>query len=179
MTWVPKNRPENDDDENSCKDDDEKGNFVRNFESQRARNFALRNEHLCGSFFVSSSATTRIVYQTSVGMTRWNFQTNFESFSRSFKRSYKLPFWYQSFFEIEFKIHYKVAYAIFKPSGLKKLSDHHPTSHGKIARKWKLRRFFSAMRNYRALCLYLKLNFQTRPKIKLGFSLAQMAKMSG
>ena len=26
MTWVPKNRPENDDDENSCKDDDEKGN---------------------------------------------------------------------------------------------------------------------------------------------------------
>ena len=79
----------------------------------------------------------------------------------------------------EFKIHYKVAYAIFKPSGLKKLSDHHPTSHGKIARKWKLRRFFSAMRNYRALCLYLKLNFQTRPKIKLGFSLVQMAKMSG
>ena len=32
MTWVPKNRPENDDDENSCKDDDEKGNFVRIFD---------------------------------------------------------------------------------------------------------------------------------------------------
>ena len=27
MTWVPKNRPENDDDENSDKDADEKGNF--------------------------------------------------------------------------------------------------------------------------------------------------------
>ena len=28
MTWVPKNRPENDDDENSDKDADEKGKFL-------------------------------------------------------------------------------------------------------------------------------------------------------
>ena len=30
MTWVPKNRPENDDDENSDKDADEKGKFHQN-----------------------------------------------------------------------------------------------------------------------------------------------------
>ena len=33
MTWVPKNRPENDDDENSDKDADEKGKiFNQNFQ---------------------------------------------------------------------------------------------------------------------------------------------------
>ena len=31
MTWVPKNRPENDDEEGSCKDEEEKGNYTFEF----------------------------------------------------------------------------------------------------------------------------------------------------
>ena len=48
MTWVPKNRPENDDDENSDKDADEKGNFSSKstyFTSKITSN-SLKNDQL-------------------------------------------------------------------------------------------------------------------------------------
>ena len=74
------------------------------------------------------------------GNARWNFQTNFERFSPYFKRSYKLPFWYQSFERVQNSL--QSGLCNFQTVRFKKLSNHHPTSHGKIAWKWKLRRFF-------------------------------------